>query len=65
MTDKEIIELSKNFEIGAHIMTHPILTKISEREAFNEIIDSKKYLENLIREEVGASVILVELIIIR
>ena len=33
-------------------MTHPILTKISERDAFNEIIDSKKYLEKLLGEEV-------------
>jgi peptidoglycan/xylan/chitin deacetylase (PgdA/CDA1 family) len=52
LTDKEIIKLNRNFEIGAHTMTHPILTKISEREAFSEIIDSKKYLENLIGEEV-------------
>jgi len=52
LSDDEIIKLNRDFEIGAHTMTHPRLTKISEREAFNEIIDSKKYLENLIREEV-------------
>ena len=52
LSDEEIIKLNRDFEIGAHTITHPILTKISEREAFNEIIDSKKYLENLIREEV-------------
>ena len=33
-------------------MTHPRLIKINEREAFNEIMDSKKYLENLIGEDV-------------
>ena len=48
LSDEEIIKLDRDFEIGAHTMTHPRLTKISEREAFNEIIDSKKYLENLI-----------------
>ncbi len=52
LSDEEIIKLNGDFEIGAHTMTHPRLTKISEREAFNEIIDSKKYLENLIRKEV-------------
>jgi peptidoglycan/xylan/chitin deacetylase (PgdA/CDA1 family) len=52
LSNDEIYQLSGDFEIGCHTMTHPRLTKISEREAFNEIIDSKKYLENLIREEV-------------
>lgn len=52
LSDQEIIKISRDFEVGAHTMTHPRLTKISEREAFNEIIDSKKYLENLIGEEV-------------
>jgi len=52
LSDNEIIKINRDFEVGAHTMTHPRLTKISEREAFNEIIDSKKYLENLIGEEV-------------
>jgi len=52
LSDEEVIELNRDFEIGAHTMTHPRLTKISEREAFNEIVDSKKHLENLIGEEV-------------
>ncbi len=52
LSDKEIIELNGDFEIGAHTMTHPRLTKISEKEAFNEIMDSKKYLDKLLREEV-------------
>jgi len=52
LSDKEIIKLNRDFEIGAHTMTHPRLTKISEKEAFNEIIDSKKYLEKLIGEEI-------------
>ena len=52
LSDEEIIELNKDFEIGAHTMTHPGLTKISRREAFNEIIDSKRYLEKLLGEKI-------------
>lgn len=53
LSDKEIVELDRDFEIGAHTMTHPRLTKISEKQAFNEIIESKKYLENLIRKQIN------------
>lgn len=52
LTDKQILELSKNFEIGAHTMTHPSLTKISRDQAKKEIIDSKSYLENVIKKEI-------------
>lgn len=34
------------WEIGAHTMTHPDLTKLSEQEALAEIINSKKALES-------------------
>jgi len=53
LSDEEIIKLSRDFEIGAHTMTHPRLTKISEREAFDEIRASKQYLEKLLRKEVS------------
>ena len=52
LSDEEIIKLRRDFEIGAHTMTHPRLTRISEKEAFNEIMDSKKYLEKLLGEEI-------------
>ncbi|MCL5072416.1 MAG: polysaccharide deacetylase family protein [Actinobacteria bacterium] len=52
LSDDEIINLSRDFEIGAHTMTHPRLTKIPDTEALREIIDSKKYLEKLIDKEV-------------
>ncbi|MHB1334874.1 MAG: polysaccharide deacetylase family protein [Candidatus Humimicrobiaceae bacterium] len=52
LSDEEIIKQSKDFEIGAHTTTHPRLTKISEKQAFQEIVGSKKYLENLIKMEV-------------
>jgi len=48
----DIKDISKDFEIGAHTMTHPILTKINDKLAEKEIIESKKYLENIIGKEV-------------
>jgi peptidoglycan-N-acetylglucosamine deacetylase len=53
LTNKEIKELSQNFEIGAHTMTHPLLTKIGQKEAFREIKDSKTFLEKLINKNVN------------
>ncbi len=52
LSAEEIIRLGRDFEIGAHTMTHPRLTRISKKEAFYEIIDSKKYLEKLLGEEI-------------
>lgn len=52
LSDKEIVELSTDFEIGAHTITHPRLTSINKKEAQKEIADSKKYLENLTKKEV-------------
>jgi peptidoglycan-N-acetylglucosamine deacetylase len=52
LSDEEIKKLDKDFEIGAHTMTHPRLTKVSEQQAFKEIVESKRYLENLTEKEV-------------
>lgn len=52
LKDKDIKKLSKKFEIGAHTITHPRLTDISDREAKREMLDSKKYLEELIGKPV-------------
>lgn len=54
LSDKEIVDLSRDFEIGAHTMTHPRLTKISLEEAKKEIVDSKKYLEKLTGKEINS-----------
>lgn len=40
------------FEIGSHSMTHPSLTKLPGKEAWMEISDSKKNLEDLIQASV-------------
>lgn len=47
LTEKEIQELSKKFEIGAHTLTHPKLTQISLEEARHEIEGSKKWIEDV------------------
>src|SRR4030042_4400072 len=53
LSDEEIIKLGRDFEIGAHTMTHPRLTRIGEKEAFAEIMVSKKHLEKSLGEEAG------------
>lgn len=52
LSDEQILEISNKFEIGAHTMTHPHLTDIGEEDAKTEIIESKKYLENILGKEV-------------
>jgi len=52
LSDQEIIKLNRNFEIGAHTMTHTRLTKVNDRQAFKEITESKRYLENLTKKKV-------------
>jgi peptidoglycan/xylan/chitin deacetylase (PgdA/CDA1 family) len=48
----EIRDLSRDFEIGAHSMTHRRLPTISEQEAAREIIESKAVLEQVIGKEI-------------
>lgn len=47
MSAIELKKLSEDFEIGAHTMTHPHLTKITDETARREIVDSKKHLERV------------------
>ena len=48
----EIKDLSQDFEIGAHSMTHRRLPTIPEQEAAREIIESKAVLEQVIGKEI-------------
>jgi len=50
----DIKELSKYFEIGAHTLTHPHLSKITLKEAEAEIKNSKDYLEGVIDKKITA-----------
>ena len=47
LSDTQVAELSKDFEIGAHTMTHPQLPLVSDEVARGEIADSKTYLEKV------------------
>ena len=52
LTKKDIKDLSKYFEVGAHTLTHPHLSKLSASQAKQEILHSKKYLETVIHKKV-------------
>lgn len=52
LTPDQILDLSKSFEIGAHTMTHPDLTRLSDTEVEKEILESKIYLEKIIGKPV-------------
>jgi peptidoglycan/xylan/chitin deacetylase (PgdA/CDA1 family) len=45
LTQKEVATLAKDFEIGAHTMTHPDLRGLDEEAARSEITRSKETLE--------------------
>ncbi len=47
LTPTQIKQLSNDFEIGAHTLTHPKLTKIAPKQASKEITQSKKLLEKI------------------
>lgn len=49
----EVKELNdRGHEIGSHTVSHPHLTHYSEEHIRNELVESKKNLENLIEEEI-------------
>lgn len=52
LNKRQVRSLSKDFEIGAHTLTHPHLTKISPAEAKREITGSKTYLEDYLGKKV-------------
>lgn len=52
LTDAQVRELSNDFEIGAHTMTHPVLPSIDPVIAEKEIVNSKTYLENVLGKPV-------------
>lgn len=39
-------------EIGSHSVNHPRLTQLSEEQIFRQVYDSKKYLEEIIADEI-------------
>lgn len=52
--ETDILLLSRDFEIGAHTITHLDLTKIPLKKAGEEINESKEYLEKLLNKKIYA-----------
>ncbi len=52
MDDKQIAALAKNFEIGAHTMTHPRLPQLEDATAYQEMAESRDYLQRVTRQAV-------------
>ena len=54
LTRDQVIELRRDgFEIGSHGMTHSPLTQVSPAEASNEVLESKRRLEDLLQEPIA------------
>ncbi len=53
LSKKDILDLYRKFEIGAHTISHPDLTNISLSEAVMEIKHSKTYLEDLTGDSIS------------
>jgi len=52
LSKEDIIFLSKYFEIGAHSLTHPYLTRLPLNDADREIMESKRVLEDIMERRV-------------
>jgi peptidoglycan/xylan/chitin deacetylase (PgdA/CDA1 family) len=46
MSAAQVRELSRAFEVGAHTAHHTILTSVTERQAWQEIVDARVWLED-------------------
>src|SRR3989338_5958376 len=49
---REIIEISKEHELGSHTVGHPDLVKIDLRQAIYEMSEGKKWLENILNKKI-------------
>lgn len=54
LTQQQIREISSDFEIGSHTVTHPRLPTISRSQAWEEITDSKKMLADITGQEINS-----------
>jgi peptidoglycan/xylan/chitin deacetylase (PgdA/CDA1 family) len=52
LSEKDIRKLSKNFEIGSHSFSHPVMTKLEQKEIFAEASKSKSILESIIKKKI-------------
>lgn len=54
ISEQQIRQIAKYQEIGAHTMTHPRLTQIPPKNAKQEILQSKKLLEEITKKEINS-----------
>lgn len=52
LTPAQTKAIAKDFEIGAHTITHPRLTEVTDDRARQEMADSKAYLEKLLKKPI-------------
>jgi peptidoglycan/xylan/chitin deacetylase (PgdA/CDA1 family) len=52
MNSNQLREISDRVLIGSHTSTHPMLTRVSESEARNELEESRKALEDVLNDKV-------------
>jgi peptidoglycan/xylan/chitin deacetylase (PgdA/CDA1 family) len=54
LSEDEIKALAQQHEVGAHTITHPILTKVELSQARQEIVESKQWLEQVTGKAIEA-----------
>ena len=54
LSDNQMIELAKDFEIGSHTISHPLLTRIPLDQARTEIEQSKILLEDKFEQDINS-----------
>lgn len=54
MSQHQLRELAQRHELGAHTLTHPVLTDVSLEQARDEIHGSKHWLQDVLGQEVTA-----------
>lgn len=54
LSTDQMLEISKDFEIGSHTITHPLLTRIAPEEAETEIVESKRLLEQMLDQPINS-----------
>jgi peptidoglycan/xylan/chitin deacetylase (PgdA/CDA1 family) len=52
LADNQVADLSEDFEIGSHTMTHPVLPTISLSEVAAELRESKEFLSEITGHEI-------------
>jgi len=54
MTNDQVIAMRQaGMRIGAHTVSHPILANLESKAVWDEVADSKCFLENLLQERIG------------